>query len=282
MLFPFHDENPTKRLPIVTVTVIALNLGALLYMGHLERTKGTRELRAFVHRFGFIPARTRQLVNPQQMRFDLFPEIDPRRIQLGVPRFLTLEPRKIEILGSLFSAMFLHAGWLHFLGNMWFFWLFGNNIEDRLGHFAFLVFYLLGGVIASGVHWAMSPQNALAQPVIGASGAVAVTLGAYAVTYPFARVRTLVFIIVFFTIIDLPALFVLGSWFVIQLLNGLAGPIPGHGNPVAWWAHIGGFVVGAIVMPMLVPPPGSSVADWEKHLSNADSGGNFGDRYGKF
>ncbi|HEY6564175.1 MAG TPA: rhomboid family intramembrane serine protease, partial [Pirellulaceae bacterium] len=184
---------------------------------------------------------------------DLFPQVhewDPMQWQLGPERFLVLPPSKPEIIASIFTAMFLHGNWMHLLGNMWFLWLFGNNIEDRLGHTKYLLLYLLGGVFATAVHWAMSPAAAMVQPLIGASGAVAVVLGAYAVTFPHANVRTLVFILIFITVVDLPALIVLGAWFVIQVVNG-AYARPEFGNTVAWWAHAGGFLAGVIVMPFL-------------------------------
>ncbi|MEM7311737.1 MAG: rhomboid family intramembrane serine protease, partial [Planctomycetota bacterium] len=135
--------------------------------------------------------------------------------------------------------------------NMWFFWIFGNNIEDRLGHIPFLIFYLVGGLLASACHWLMATGPAAFVPVIGASGAVAVTLGAYAVTYPFARVRTFIFIVVFFTIVELPALAVLGAWFLMQMVSAAEVSNVQMGGGVAWWAHIGGFAAGAILMPLL-------------------------------
>ena len=162
-----------------------------------------------------------------------------------------LEPIHSEVIVSLFTSLFLHAGWMHLLSNMWFFWIFGNNIEDRLGRIQFLIFYLIGGLIASACHWMMSQGNGAFVPVIGASGAVAVTLGAYAVTYPFARVRTLIFVIVFFTIVELPALIVLGAWFLMQMLSAAHVANVEMGGGVAWWAHIGGFAAGAILMPLI-------------------------------
>lgn len=270
MLFPFHDENPTTRAPVVTVGLIVINVLCLFYMGNVQRTQGELALRAFIHEYGFIPLRMKQLFEPKALRVDLIPEAG--RIPLGnfplgmapnIPkRFLDLPPSKGQIIRSWFTAVFLHANLLHLLGNMWFLWLFGNNVEDRLGHVGFLGFYLLGGLFASAVHWAMSPAEALRQPVIGASGAVAATLGAYAVTYPFARIKTLLFIVIFFTVIELPALVVLGGWFLLQLLNVFQPPIVGVS--VAWWAHIGGFVAGAVLMPLLTGPTTNSSSDtWQ-------------------
>ena len=247
MLFPFHDENPTTRWPIVTVTIIVINVLVLFFMGHIEKSQGQLALQAFIYRNGFIPVRVQQLWQPQEMQVQLQAQVAPRmRPQIAL---LRLPANRRQIILSLFTAMFLHANLMHLVGNMWFVWLFGNNIEDRLGHIPYLLFYLAGGLFASAVHWAMSPAAAQVQPVIGASGAVAVTLGAYAVTYPFANVRTVLVLIIFITIVDLPALVVLGVWFIIQLLNGLQPPVVG--STVAWWAHIGGFVAGAACMPLL-------------------------------
>ena len=151
-------------------------------------------------------------------------------------------------LKGLLGYMWLHGGFFHLLGNMWFLWIFGNNVEDRLGGGLYLTIYLLGGVLASGCHWMF--QQGSPVPVIGASGAVAAILGAYAVTWPWARVHTLVFLFFFVTIIDLPALLVLGVWFIGQLLSGL-GQGQGEAAGVAWWAHIGGFLAGMLLMPLL-------------------------------
>lgn len=148
---------------------------------------------------------------------------------------------------TLLTAMFMHGSLLHLGGNMLFLWIFGNNIEDSMGKFRFVVFYLLGGLAATLAQTAIDTGAQI--PTIGASGAVAAVLGAYALLYPRARVVTLVFIIFFITIIELPALLVLGAWFLLQLLNGSAefGQVGGGGG-VAYWAHIGGFVAGLILI----------------------------------
>jgi membrane associated rhomboid family serine protease len=156
----------------------------------------------------------------------------------------------------MFTSMFMHAGLMHLLSNMWFLWLFGNNVEDRLGHVVYLFFYLVGGLAALACHWATNPSSPV--PVVGASGAVAAVLGAYAITFPFAKVRTLVFLFVFVTIIDLPALMVLGFWFLGQLLEARHALNAGVDGGVAFMAHVGGFVAGLILMPLLGgtrPPP---------------------------
>jgi membrane associated rhomboid family serine protease len=168
--------------------------------------------------------------------------IAPRKIAV-------LRPDPGEILLSLLTCMFMHGGWLHLIGNMWFLWLFGNNVEDRLGHVSYLIFYLVGGFIGSFAHWAINPESTSA--VIGASGAVAAVLGAYAITWPWARVHTLIFIIIFIDVIDVPALGVLGLWFLLQLIEAHGQLGLNVSGGVAWWAHVGGFVAGMVLMPLL-------------------------------
>ena len=141
--------------------------------------------------------------------------------------------------------MFMHGGWLHLIFNMWFLVIFGPKVEDRLGKTIFLFFYIMGGLLAAGMHWVSDPGSLV--PVVGASGAVAAVLGAYAISWPLARIHTLVFLVFIFFVIEVPALVFLGGWFVVQLLSGLQGADGG----VAWWAHIGGFVGGMLFMPML-------------------------------
>jgi membrane associated rhomboid family serine protease len=270
MLIPFHDDNPTSRMPIVTVAIIVINSVVLFASMQI----GDHERRVMIATRGFIPVRLGQLMDDQLViRHDLYPDAAeriapglPRRRQ-GQERFIQLPARRLDVLSSLVTSLFLHAGLAHLIGNMWFFWIFGNNIEDRLGHVGFLLFYLTGGIFASMCHWLMSSGDAASLPVIGASGAVAVILGAYAVLYPLARVRTLVFIIIFFTVIDLPALAVLGLWFFAQLMHGF-GAMQGldFSGGVAWWAHIGGFLFGVLIMPILAmgtPEPGE---DWQAEL----------------
>ena len=144
------------------------------------------------------------------------------------------------------SSMFLHGGFIHLIGNMWFLWIFGDNIEDKLGHFKYLGFYILCGIIASSVHVFFNSQSKV--PCIGASGAIAAVLGAYMITFPRARVVTIVPLFIFIQIIELPAIVVLGFWFVIQFFNGaISITSSASGAGVAWWAHIGGFAAGIII-----------------------------------
>jgi len=159
-------------------------------------------------------------------------------------RTLELPAATASILASLVTSIFMHGGWMHLAGNMWFLWIFGNNIEDRLGHGLYLVFYLVNGLLATATHWAYDPQSTL--PVLGASGAVSAILGAYSVTFPKATISTLVFYGLI-TVIEIPALVWLAIWFGGQLLDASLNRDLG----VAVWAHIGGFAAGAFLMPIL-------------------------------
>jgi len=248
MFFPFHDDNPTVRAPVATAGLIALNVLAFLYVGQLP----AEQQRNVVYHQGFVPARIDQLRGAGPINVPIEKRVrhpfNPRRalVQRDVIR---LEPVPSQIALSLLTCMFLHGGWLHLIGNMWFLWIFGNNVEDRLGRLLFLLIYIGGGLIASACHWAMYSESLT--PVIGASGAVAAVLGAYAIAWPWARVHTLVFLFIFITVIDVPALVVLGVWFAGQLLSGMQSLEQAAATGVAWWAHIGGFAAGLVLMPLL-------------------------------
>lgn len=250
MIFPFHDDNPTGRFPAVTVGVIVLNV--LVFLRFLSLPPKERHLRYYS--LGFVPARVVQLVDNRLIAVDpaLVPQTSRVRVRTLVADYEVLRPAPAaQVWSSLLTCMFLHGGWLHLIGNMWFLWIFGNNVEDRLGHLPFLVFYLGGGLLASMCHWLINPLSTL--PVIGASGAVSATLGAYAITWPWARVRSLVFLFLFVTVIDMPAMLVLGVWFLAQLGGALGNTQMELSGGVAWWAHVGGFVAGMILMPWLSP-----------------------------
>jgi membrane associated rhomboid family serine protease len=153
--------------------------------------------------------------------------------------------------GALFTSMFLHGGWMHLIGNLWFLWIFGNNVEDSMGHGRFLVFYLLTGTVAAVSHVISAPESAL--PMVGASGAISAIMGAYLVLYPRARVHTLFIIIIFIRVFPLPAWFFLLYWFSIQLASS-ALPVAGGGGGVAFWAHIGGFLAGLALVKLFKNP----------------------------
>lgn len=154
------------------------------------------------------------------------------------------------VLITFITAMFLHGGWMHVISNMLFLWVFGDNVEDRLGHLRYLLFYLAVGIAGSISHILANPASEV--PIIGASGAVAGVLGAYFVSFPKARVLALIPIIFFFTLAEIPAVIFLALWFILQLFNGTAS-LGGAANPVAWWAHIGGFLAGIILIKIAGP-----------------------------
>ena len=216
-MIPFRDNIPSRSFPFITISLIIVNILVFLY----ELTLG-RALEPFMMEYGVVPAAVYA-----------WPQSHAPLLAIAVP-FLT--------------SMFLHAGWLHVIGNMWYLWIFGDNVEDRLGHFTFLIFYLLCGLGAGIVHTILNANTVI--PSVGASGAIAGVLGAYLVSYPFARVLTLVPIFVFIQVIEIPALIVLGFWFLMQFLNGtasLAMTSASEGG-VAWWAHVGGFVIGMMLV----------------------------------
>jgi membrane associated rhomboid family serine protease len=245
MFIPLHDDNPVRRTPVVTYLLVAINV--LVFIWSARLTELGQQL--LVYRHGFVPLRIAQL---SERRPIVVPVEEVVRVgffgTFAVQRPLQLDPNPREIWASLFTCMFLHGSWLHLLGNMWFLYLFGNNVEDRLGPLAYLILYLGGGLIASASHWLFEPRSMI--PVIGASGAVAVILGAYTIAWPWARVQTLVFLLFFITVIEVPALVVNGAWFLAQLVAGQESLRRVTAGGVAWWAHVGGFIAGVLLMPL--------------------------------
>jgi len=212
MFIPIKDENPTSRFPYVTVAFIALNIVVFFY----QLTSG-EGLQHYVYRLGAVPY---EITHFTSLRVP------------GIPR---LSPPL-----TLITAMFLHGSILHLLGNMLYLWIFGNNIEDYLGSFRYVLFYFLSGLGASLAHILFNPNSRV--PMIGASGAIAGVLGAYIILYPRANVITVVFLFFFIRIVPIPAAIVLGFWFFLQMLN------IGIGGGVAWFAHIGGFLIGILLI----------------------------------
>jgi membrane associated rhomboid family serine protease len=260
MLFPLYDLNPHRRFPLFTILIIAANIAVMLWTATFNK----REQAELAPRFGFVPARLSQVGTGQPIEVPVLAHARMR----GQPgpnvvkvASVELSTEAADVYATFLTTMFLHVGWGHLAMNMWMLWIFGNNIEDRLGHITFVVFYLIGGVLATLTFWLSDPSSTL--PVIGASGAVACVLGGYAVTYPTAKVRTLIFFILI-VIVDLPALALLGIWFALQVVSGLMGLWGVALEPVAFWAHVGGFIAGIILMPLLslgASPPGT---DWRK------------------
>ncbi len=216
-MIPLHDDNPTEITPLVTVSLILLSVAVFFWQLSLGP-----QVEKIVYALGAIPA-------------DLFDLKErPPEIQL-VPDWVTA-----------FTSMFLHGGWAHLLGNMLYLWIFGNNVEDAMGHLRFLVFYLLCGIIAMLTHALLNPASTL--PMIGASGAISGVLGAYLLLYPHARILVLIPLGFLLYTVYLPAGYVLVFWFVLQLINSAL--LPNEGGGVAWGAHIGGFIAGMVLIPL--------------------------------
>jgi len=210
-MFPLKDDIPTDKPPIVTIALIVIN--ALIFFYQISLGEDFQYL---IVKLGAIPYEiTHQSEITQEAPF--------------------------PVNMTLLTAMFLHGGWFHIIGNMLYLWIFGNNIEDKLGHFKFIIFYLVSGVIASLVFVVTSPNSTI--PMVGASGAIAGVLGAYLLKFPHARILTLIFLGFFVRIVRIPAVYVLGFWFIIQLIYALPS-IGSNTGGVAWFAHIGGFVAG--------------------------------------
>lgn len=209
-MFPIRDHNPSGRTPFVTYLLIAANVGVFLsYFLTLQEP----QLSYFFYEWGFVP----------------------RFVSAG------------DSLQGIVTHMFLHGGWMHLLGNMLFLFIFGDNMEDEMGHFGFALFYLLSGLAAVALQFAADPASDI--PMVGASGAIAGVMGGYLLLFPRARVDVLFIFIIFFRIFPIPAWIVLGIWFALQVFNGAITPVEGGG--VAYWAHAGGFIAGvALTLPV--------------------------------
>ncbi len=218
-MIPLRDDAPRLGFPYVTLGLIAINVVVFLYQLSLH-FESPPAAEALVQTFGSIPLRTQ--------------------------RALAGHYPLAEGLAPLFTSMFLHGGVLHLLGNMWFLWIFGDNVEDELGHGTYLGFYLGCGLVASLAQFAADPSSTV--PAVGASGAISGVMGAYVVRFPWARIVMLVPIVIIFFTVEVPALFMLVYWFLIQFMSGAASAGDPSAGGVAWWAHIGGFVAGAILI----------------------------------
>ncbi len=218
-MIPLRDDNPTERLPIVTVGLIILNTAIFFY----QLSLGYDSTR-FIFNYGAIPYLiTNPGATPEGIHF---------------PSELTV-----------FTSMFLHGGWMHLIGNMLYLWIFGNNIEDQLGHFKFILFYIACGVLAGLSHIITDPASKI--PTVGASGAIAGVLGAYLIRFPRARVLVLIWFGFFIRMVYIPAIIVLGFWFIIQLASGLPTLGMTQSGGIAYFAHIGGFVAGIVLFLIL-------------------------------
>jgi membrane associated rhomboid family serine protease len=235
-VIPLKDDIPTRAFPVLTVLIIVLNV--IVYFGfeHGGLNLGATGQERVVE-YGAIPY---EITHPGQ-------ECVTNQAGTQVACGKDLSDQAPTWLTAL-TSMFMHGGLLHLAGNMLFLWIFGNNIEDSMGKARFVAFYILGGLAALAAQTIIDPNAAV--PTVGASGAIAAVLGGYALLYPRARVLTLIFIIIFFTVIEVPALLVLGLWFLIQVFYGasqLGQPLGGSGG-VAYFAHIGGFAFGLLLI----------------------------------
>jgi len=220
LLLPLKDDIPSRRFPFVTYSIIAVNIVVFMF----EATMSKEQLQAFFELIAVIPAE--------------------------YTAFLRGEPVPLlKLLAAPFASMFLHGGWMHLFGNMWFLYLFGDNVEDAMGHSRFLLFYLLTGLAATVAHIFVNPLSSI--PIVGASGAISGVVGAYFLMFPTARVLTLVPIFFFVDIVLLPAVVFIGMWFLFQFWSGLLSLAVPHLGGVAWWAHIGGFIAGLILAPIM-------------------------------
>jgi rhomboid family protein len=248
-VLPLRDAIPPRRTPVITIAIVAACSAVFVYELWVLVQGGLDALNSVFLQWGAVP----------------------RNVVAGLEAGDLLSP---GVLG-LVTSMFLHAGWLHLLGNMLFLWIFANRVEDRMGRFLFVLFYFVGGIAAGLTHVLVDPTST--EPAVGASGAVSAVMGAFVVLYPRARIQSLVFLGFFYQLIAVPAVIVLGFWFALQLIDGFAslGATTELGGGVAFFAHIGGFVAGMVLalpfrlasrlrpgrspgvdaVPELVPPP---------------------------
>ena len=264
-MIPIRDANPTRRLPVITLALIAANVAVFLIW---QPTFGTQvEQQLFFFCRAEIPWEVSNQENLAEGGLEARLAIDEdlgSGAGAGIQPVLQQDCPDKSWLASIFVAMFLHGGWFHLIGNMLFLWIFGNNVEDRLGYVVYPLFYVLGGLAAAGLQLAFDPGSTI--PSLGASGAIGAILGAYLVLFPGARVLTLIFFF-FITWVELPASVVLGVWFVLQLFSGVGQIGVDVGGGVAYWAHVGGFAFGALTAWLFyrrrggVPPPAHRIPE---------------------
>lgn len=224
-MIPYRDDNPSILTPVVTILLIGANLAIWVLVQGMGASSA---LAQSVCELGLVPA-------------DLLGRLAAGvSFPIGEGMACVVEPG--TPWRTLLSSMFLHGGWLHLLGNLWFLWVFGNNVEDSMGHRRFLAFYLICGIAAALAQVGADPDSTI--PMVGASGAISGVMGAYAVLYPRVRIHTLVVLVVFFFRVSVPAWAMLGYWFLLQLASANVDQMGG----VAFWAHAGGFLAGALLI----------------------------------
>ena len=217
-MIPYKDDNPSRTFPLVTISIIGLNILVFIW-----QVLSPEDGQSIAYSYGAIPH--------------------------NIISFESNQP--IAPALTIFTSMFMHGGLLHLGGNMLYFWIFGNNIEDRLGHLRFALFYLFCGIVSAYSHALASPASVI--PMIGASGAVSGVLGAYILLFPKARIHTIVFFGFFIQVIKIPALIVIGFWAIIQFVNGLVAQGALSQGGVAWFAHVGGFIAGLFTIKLWLP-----------------------------
>jgi membrane associated rhomboid family serine protease len=219
-VIPLKDNIPTRTVPIIAVSFIFVNILIFLWQRFALQSDASEQIYRY---YGFVP----------------------HELIVSLTSQWTLVPYNVM---TIFTSMFLHGGFLHLAGNMLYLWIFGNNVEDALGHMRFVFFYIVSGLIAAAFQFLYDPSSNL--PMIGASGAISGVLGAYLVLYPYARIKTLLIIIVFFKVVELPAILLLTIWFFMQVLYSTSM------DGVAWYAHIGGFIFGLLTAKLFVRKSG--------------------------
>ena len=231
-MFPYRDENETQRTAFVTLAIILINVAAWILV---QGAGSSFALAKSVCELGLIPGELTLSLRPGTS----FP--------MGDGLVCATDPGRQTF--HVISSMFLHGSWMHIIGNMWFLWIFGNNIEDSMGHSRFLAFYLICGLAAALAQVFADPNSPI--PMVGASGAISGVMGAYLLLFPRVRVYALIFLGIFFTSIGMPAWVMLGYWFLIQIISGAVN-IGAEGGGVAFWAHAGGFVAGLVLIKFFV------------------------------
>jgi membrane associated rhomboid family serine protease len=227
-VFPIRDDNPHFLTPLTTYAIIGLNALAWVFVQGL----GTEPaLTTSVCTLGLIPGELLQSV--------------PAGTRIPLSETTSCIITDQSSWHALFTSMFMHGGWMHVIGNMWFMWIFGNNVEDSMGHLRFALFYLLCGLAAAVLQIATNPASAV--PMVGASGAIGGVMGAYVLLYPRVHVHLLLVLGFYVTTVAVPAIFMLGYWFLLQLLGGLTS-LGAEGGGVAFWAHVGGFAAGVVLV----------------------------------
>ncbi len=233
-MFPLRDENPTVRWPVVTWIIVGLNVLAWVF---LQGLGAAEPLAGSICTFGLVPGQALGLI--------------PAGTRVPIAENLVCVLKGGPVFHTALTSIFLHGSWLHIISHMWFLWVFGDNVEDAMGPFRFAVFYLLCGLAAAAAQVATNPDSVI--PMVGASGAIGGVMGAYARLYPKTHVHTLLVLGFYVTTVAIPAIYMLGYWFLIQLLSGLPA-LGSETGGVAFWAHIGGFLCGVLLVGLFQRP----------------------------